>query len=329
MSQDRSMQGQVILTGGAGFIGSCFLWKLNDVGITDIIVVDALDSLLKEKNLAGKRFTDFIDKDDFLSQLSRKRFSGVRYIVHMGACSSTILDDPEIYRRDNLEYSKSLGVWAYERKIRYLYASSAATYGDGAQGFDDSDQVTPRLAPLNLYGRSKQDFDLWVLSQGLQRVFAGFKFFNVFGPNEYHKGPMRSIICKNYHSIEQEGKIRLFKSYKPEYEDGGQKRDFIYVKDAVDVMYYFFTHPAVSGIFNVGTGCARTWNDLARAIFRAQGKPAVIEYIGMPPELRSRYQYFTQATVEKLRHAGYQRPFTSLEDAVLDYARYLKADAHL
>jgi ADP-L-glycero-D-manno-heptose 6-epimerase len=329
MNKSDLKRAGVVLTGGAGFIGSCFLWKLNQEGITDVLVVDEMDAELKRKNLEGKRFVEFIDKDEFLPRLSDAKFSGVKTIVHMGACSSTILNDPEVYRRDNLEYSKTLGTWARERRAKYLYASSAATYGDGSKGFDDDDRMTPSLEPLNLYGRSKQDFDLWVLAHGLQQEFTGFKFFNVFGPNEYHKGEMRSVICKNFHIAEKEGRIKLFKSYRPEYEDGGQKRDFVYVKDVVDIMYFFFTHPEKSGIYNVGTGHARTWNDLARAIFAAQGKEPVIEYIGMPETLKSRYQYFTEAKTDKLKAAGYTKPCRTLEEAVRDYAGYLKSDAHL
>jgi ADP-L-glycero-D-manno-heptose 6-epimerase len=245
-------------------------------------------------------------------------------IIHMGACSSTTLQDAQYFQENNFEYTRALAQWALKHKVRFIYASSAATYGDGSIGYADDDQTIRQCAPLNLYGESKQKFDEWVLDNGVGDKVVGLKFFNVFGPNEYHKGDMRSVVAKAYKQVKTEGKIRLFKSYKDEYLDGEQKRDFIYVKDAVGVVIFFLDNPQVNGIFNVGTGNARTWNDLANALFDALGKKPQIEYIEMPQVLRDKYQYFTQAKMSKLQKQGYTKPFTSLEESVSDYARYLE-----
>lgn len=319
----------IILTGGAGFIGSCFLWRLNQEGIYDIIVVDNLEGGLKWKNLLGKRFLDFIHKDDFLGLLEEDKIKGVKKIIHLGACSSTVLDNPNYFLKNNYEYSKRLAIWALDRKVHFIYASSAATYGDGKMGYDDDERILPRLRPLNMYGYSKHLFDLWLWQSGLTRRVVGLKFFNVFGPNEYHKGEMASLICRNYQAISAGAPFRLFKSYNPEYKDGQQKRDFIYVKDAVDVLFYFYRHPDKRGIYNLGTGKAHSWNELAEALFEALGRPPFIEYIEMPAYLRQQYQYFTQAKMEKLRKAGYRKAFTPLKDAVSDYISYLKDNAYL
>ena len=320
----------IIVTGGAGFIGSCFLLRLNQEGIDDILVVDNLSSAPdKERNLNGKKFTDYLDKSDFLTLVQKNKLPKTDSVVHMGACSSTILTDEEYYMENNYEYSKTLAGWALNGKIPFLYASSAATYGDGAFGYSDSDENTRRLKPLNLYGFSKHIFDLWVLDNGLVDKVTGIKFFNVFGPNEYHKDQMKSVICKAFPEVKGEGKIKLFKSYNEEYGDGDQKRDFIYIKDAVEVMYYLFSNPAVTGIFNLGTGKARSWNDLAKAMFKALGKEPVIEYIDMPEALRERYQYFTEADMSKLYEAGCNHAFSSLEASVKDYIGYLKKKAYL
>ncbi|HSV43884.1 MAG TPA: NAD-dependent epimerase/dehydratase family protein, partial [Candidatus Bathyarchaeia archaeon] len=205
----------------------------------------------------------------------------------------------------------------------------ASTYGDGTFGYDDDEAKIPQLQPLNLYGWSKQKFDCWVLEQGVRDQVVGLKFFNVFGPNEYHKGEMRSVINKAYPVVAKEGKISLFKSYRPDFADGEQKRDFIYIRDAVDVVIFFYEHPDIHGIYNVGTGVARSWNDLAKAMFVAAGKPVHIDYIEMPVSLREHYQYFTQASVDKLRHVGFKSAFMSLEDAVKDYVRYLSTNSYL
>jgi ADP-L-glycero-D-manno-heptose 6-epimerase len=247
----------------------------------------------------------------------------------MGACSSTLVTDSVYLLSNNYEYSKKLARWAFKHKIPFLYASSAATYGDGQFGYDDSNENTLRLKPLNMYGQSKQLFDLWILNNGHENKVTGLKFFNVFGPNEYHKEEMRSVICKNFLKITKGSPMQLFKSYNPDYRDGEQKRDFIYVKDAVEVMYYFFTHPDKIGIFNLGSSTARTWNDLARAMCLASGKTPQIEYIDMPEAIREKYQYFTKAKMNKLKQAGCRYSFRTLESAISDYAGYLKEGAYL
>ncbi|MFA5143303.1 MAG: ADP-glyceromanno-heptose 6-epimerase [Candidatus Omnitrophota bacterium] len=314
----------VVLTGGAGFIGSCFLWKLNKEGIDNIVVVDNLGTSEKWRNLTGKRFSDYIQKDDFLKVLSADKIRNVSAVVHLGACSSTTLTDAAYYIRNNYEYSKTIAVWARRHGARFIYASSAATYGSGAEGYDDSEATLYNLKPLNMYGYSKHLFDMWALNNGMLKETAGIKFFNVFGPNEYHKGEMMSVICKRFKDVRDKGVIRLFKSYNSDYRDGEQQRDFIYVKDAVKVLYHFFTHPRLNGIFNLGSGTARSWNDLAHAMFSALEKKPRIEYVEMPEEIKPKYQYFTEARMNKLRKAGYRAGFTSLEEAVKDYAIYLK-----
>ncbi|MBU0683461.1 MAG: ADP-glyceromanno-heptose 6-epimerase [Candidatus Omnitrophota bacterium] len=318
----------IVLTGGAGFIGSCFLKKLNDAGIDNIIVVDDLDSSSKWKNLLGKKFRDYVQKDEFISKIETHKMPTPECVVHMGACSSTTLTDAGYYIKNNYEYSKILAEWALTQKASFLYASSAATYGAGIFGYSDNDENTRIQKPLNMYGYSKQLFDLWILNSGLADQVTGFKFFNVFGPNEYHKGDMRSIVCKNFSKVRNEGKIELFKSYREEYADGGQKRDFIYVKDAIDVMYYFFCRPDNTGIYNLGTGTARTWNDLAKAMFSALSKKPVIKYIDMPETLQSKYQYFTSADMFKLRKTGCMIEFRSLEESVKDYVGYLQEEKY-
>lgn len=324
------MSKTIILTGAAGFIGSCYLWKLNQEGLTNIILVDEKLSAAKEKNLAGKRYKDFIEKDTFLDLIKEDKIAGdIEALVHMGACSSTTLNDAEYFHKNNTQYSIELAKWAVAKKIRFIYASSAATYGDGSCGYSDEDEVTRKLKPLNLYGQSKQMFDLWVLDNKLQNCVVGLKFFNVFGPNEYHKGEMMSVIVKSFDKILLEKKIRLFKSYKPEYKDGEQKRDFIYVKDAVEVMDYFFQNHDKNGIFNVGTGRAQSWNKLAYALFAALKIKPNIEYFEMPQELRDKYQYFTQAELSKLRRTGYTKEFLHLEEAIKDYVDYLIKKAYL
>ncbi len=316
----------IVVTGAAGFIGSCLVAELNSRGRYDLIVVDHLtgDDDPKKKNLAAKRYQRYYDKAEYLKLLKRDQFDfDVECILHMGACSSTTLADADYFQKNNFEYTCTVAQWALNNDARLIYASSAATYGDGHLGYSDDESLIPKLKPLNLYGESKQKFDEWVLENHYQSKMAGLKFFNVFGPNEYHKADMRSVVSKAYDRVVAEGKMSLFKSYDPRYKDGEQKRDFIYVKDAVDVVMFFMEHPEINGIFNLGTGQARTWNDLALSLFTAVGKPAKIDYIEMPEILRGRYQYFTQADMTKLRQAGYTKAFTSLEDAVKDYCNYL------
>ena len=314
----------IILTGGAGFIGSCFLWKLNSHGISNILLVDHLDSSDKWRNLLGKRFHDYLQREDFLPYLESSKLPEVTHIVHMGACSSTLMTDGAHLIQNNYEYSKRLAIWATSRNVPFLCASSAATYGDGASGYDDARDATFNLKPLNMYGYSKHLFDLWILANGLSDKVTGLKFFNVFGPNEYHKGDMRSLICKAFKTVKDSGSMKLFRSYRSDCEDGEQKRDFVYVKDAVEVMYYFYLNPDKTGIYNLGSGAARSWNDLSRALFHALGKQPQIEYIDMPDALRRKYQYFTEAKLDKLRDSGCDAHFRNLEDAVADYAVYLE-----
>jgi len=320
----------IILTGGAGFIGSCLLTRLNEAGLKDIIIVDHIDqNPFKKKNLAGKKYREYYDKTDFLKKILGHQIPGkTECLIHMGACSSTLVEDPEYYRQNNFEYTRHLAQWALENQCRFIYASSAATYGDGRFGYNDTDDVTRQLIPLNHYGRSKHEFDLWILDNHLADRFVGLKFFNVYGPNEYHKDQMRSVILKSYPRVSREGKMALFRSYRPEYQDGEQKRDFIYVKDAVDIVMHFWQHAELHGIYNVGTGQAQSWNQVARALFQACGQQVDIEYIDMPEPLRNQYQYFTQADIVKLRQSGYQKAFTSLNAAVEDYVGYLNEKRH-
>jgi len=317
---------KIIVTGGAGFIGSCLVAGLNARGYNDIIVVDHWDEEgLKRRNLTGKKYIAYYDKAEFLKLvLSGNAPEDVDGIFHMGACSSTTGLDRDYYMKNNFEYSCVMAKWADGLGARFIYASSAATYGDGENGYSDAPDSIARCRPLNFYGESKQLFDEWIIKNGLYGRVAGLKFFNVFGPNEYHKGDMRSVIAKAYDRVVSEGKMILFKSCRSDYSDGEQKRDFIYVKDVVAVMLFLMQNSSVNGIYNVGSGHARTWNDLASALFSAVGKPRVIEYIPMPEILRSKYQYFTQADMSRLCQAGWNGPGMSLEDAVKDYVLYLK-----
>jgi len=320
----------IVVTGAAGFIGSCIVAKLNECGFEDIICVDHFHDGVKEKNLKNKKYAQYLDKKDFLDLVKQDNLdSRITCIIHMGACSSTTLQDAQYFDENNYEYTRTLAKWALDHNVRFIYASSAATYGDGSSGYKDDDETTRQCAPLNLYGESKQKFDQWVLDEGVTDKVVGLKFFNVFGPNENHKGDMRSVVAKAYQLVADKGQMSLFKSYNPEYGHGEQKRDFIYVKDAVDIVLFFKDNPQITGIFNVGTGEARTWNDLAESLFTAVGKQPVIEYIEMPEVLKKRYQYYTQADMAKLRNAGYNKPFTKLEDAVSDYVQYLANDRYL
>jgi ADP-L-glycero-D-manno-heptose 6-epimerase len=326
----------IIVTGAAGFIGRNVVAELNRRGEEELILVDELGvskpgEAEKWKNLVGLRYEDIVAPEEFLGLLEDGAYADARAVIHLGACSSTTERDADFLLRNNYQYTRVLCNWAMEHEARFVYASSAATYGDGAQGYDDADAVTPTLRPLNMYGYSKQMFDEWALKHGLLDRIVGLKYFNVFGPYEDHKGEMRSVVVKSYEQIRSTGAVKLFKSYKPEYKDGEQKRDFIYVQDAVDVTLHFALQAADApgGLFNCGTGQARTWVDLARAVFGAMDVPEKIEFIDMPKELQGKYQYFTQAKTEKLRAAGYAKPFTSLEDGVREYVEgYLaKRDA--
>ena len=322
----------IVVTGGAGFIGSAFVWKLNREGIDDIVIVDRLGTSEKWKNLVNLRFIEYIKKDDFLQMIYADQVPfKASAVIHMGACSSTTERDADYLWMNNYLYTCRLADWALRNQVRFIYASSAATYGDGTRGFADDDARIPGLRPINMYGYSKQVFDLWVLKQQAEKKMAGIKFFNVFGPNEYHKGDMASVIFKSFNQIRETGRVRLFKSYRKEYGDGEQVRDFVYVKDCVDILWWLLEHVEVNGIFNLGTGKARSWNDLVRAVFAAMGMKPEVEYIDMPPGLSGQYQYFTEAKMDKLRATGCPLAFRSLEDAVRDYvANYLqKSDPRL
>lgn len=321
----------IIVTGGAGFIGSAIIAALNGRDINDILVVDHLGRSDKWKNLRSLSFADYVEKDDFLKMISQGGLDfPVEAIFHLGACSSTTETDCSYLLRNNYEYSKVLASWATENHIRFIYASSAATYGDGSRGFVDNQNKISELEPLNMYGYSKQMFDLWARRTGLLGKIVGVKYFNVYGPNEYHKGDMRSFVLKAFYQIQQGGKVQLFKSHKPDFGDGQQMRDFVYIKDAVNMTLFFYYNPNINGIFNIGTGQAQTWNDLAKAVFNAMGKPVNIEYIDMPEHLRGKYQYFTQADINKIRQAGFKDKITPMDEAVRnDVQEYLAKEAHL
>lgn len=310
----------IIVTGGAGFIGSAIVSALNARGIEDIIIVDRLGCNLRWKNLVNLTFADYIDKDDFLQLALENRIAPpVKAVFHLGACTDTTETDADYLIKNNYEYTKLLARWAVDSKVRFIYASSAATYGDGSQGFNDNEDEIEKLKPLNMYGYSKQLFDLWAKRTGMLDKIAGLKYFNVFGPNEYHKADMRSFVLKAYEQINSTGKVRLFKSCNPKYKDGEYVRDFIYIKDAVDMTLYFLDNPRLDGLYNIGTGKTRTWNDMVKACFAAMNKEPNIEFIDMPENLQKQYQYFTEADITKLHKSGYKTPITPLEDSIKDY----------
>ena len=321
----------IIITGGAGFIGSAIVAQLNSRGVNDILIVDILGDDEKWKNLRKLSYVDYVEADDFLDMLTAGEVDWpVEAVFHMGACSDTTEQNCTYLVNNNYEFSKLVANWAVEAGARFIYASSAATYGDGSKGFADDEKKLSELVPLNMYGYSKHMFDMWAKRAGLLDKIVGLKYFNVFGPNEYHKADMRSFVIKAFEQINSRGSVGLFKSYLDEYADGEQQRDFLYIKDAVDMTLFFMDNPKVNGIFNIGTAKARTWNDLVTATFAAMGKEANIEYIEMPEILRSKYQYFTQADISKLRKAGYAKELTSLEDAIKDYVQnYLINDDYL
>ena len=315
------MSRKSVVTGGAGFIGRHTVAELNARGEDNILIVDQLGTGEKWRNLQGLRFDDYLEKDAFRERVRADRLDGVRAIVHLGACSATTERDASYLMDNNYRVTRELCEWCLTHGARFVYASSAATYGDGQLGYSDDDFVTPQLQPLNAYGYSKQAFDSWALRKGLFSMIAGLKYFNVYGPYEAHKGDMRSMVHKAYGQIVDTGTVRLFKSYRPDYGDGEQVRDFVFVRDAVDMTLYFVEHPEASGLFNCGTGQARSWNDLARAVFAALGREPQITYIDMPLELRAQYQYHTAAQMEKARAAGYRQAFTSLEEGIRQYVQ--------
>ena len=308
-----------IVTGASGFIGSNIVSTLNAQGEDHILAVDILGKDEKWKNLVGLRYTDYVEADAFRLALHQDTLEKVDAVFHMGACSSTTETDASYLADNNYRFTRELCEWCLRNDVRFIYASSGATYGDGSLGYSDDDEMTGKLKPLNMYGYSKHMFDLWALRNNLQNEIVGLKFFNVYGPREDHKGDMRSVVHKAFGQIQQTGVVKLFKSYLPEYKDGEQVRDFVYVKDAVEVCLHFARNQRASGIFNVGTGTCRTWLDLARATFAAMGREPKIEFIEMPASLRAKYQYRTEADISKLRQAGFDQPMTTLEDGVRDY----------
>jgi ADP-L-glycero-D-manno-heptose 6-epimerase len=316
-------RGTIVVTGGAGLIGSALVWALNRRGLDDILVVDRLDESEKWKHLVPLRFADYVDADEFEARaMDGDDFGGVETIFHLGACSATTERDADFLTRNNYEYTKHLAAWAVERDIRFVYASSAATYGAREENLSDSADLHS-LRPLNMYAYSKHLFDLYAERNGFADTVCGIKYFNVFGPNEDHKGSMRSLVDKAFGQIRETGSVKLFKSYRAEFRDGEQRRDFIYVKDAVDMTLHL-AECGAGGLFNVGSGIAQTWLDLVRPIFRALDAPERIEFVEMPEELRGKYQYSTCATIDRLRATGYDRPIGALADAVTDYvANYL------
>ncbi|NTV82698.1 MAG: ADP-glyceromanno-heptose 6-epimerase [Bacteroidales bacterium] len=310
---------KIVVTGAAGFIGSCLVGKLNNKGYKDIVLVDDFTRHEKESNYTRKAFLEKVERDHFHNWLE-SHASEVEFVFHLGARTDTTGQDKSVFDTLNLNYSKMVWKACTRHGIRMLYASSAATYGMGENGYSDDHQLVEKLIPLNLYGESKNDFDKWVLAQSETPPFwTGMKFFNVYGPNEYHKGRMASVIFHAYQQIRTTGMVKLFRSHRPDFKDGEQLRDFIFVKDVVDVLFFLMRRGNKSGIYNLGTGKARTFLDLARATFHAMDIPENIVYIDTPEDIRQKYQYFTEARMDKLRSAGYDEAFYTLEEGVEEY----------
>jgi ADP-L-glycero-D-manno-heptose 6-epimerase len=326
----------LVITGGGGFIGSVFAARLNEAGRDDLVIVDRFGSGEKWRNIARRGFCDILAPEELSGWLDQ-RAGEVEAVFHLGATSATTVRDADAVIANNITYSIALWRWCARTGTRLLYASSAATYGDGSAGFSDDGNIAAlkRLRPLNLYAWSKHAFDLWAAREALAGrappFWAGLKFFNVFGPNEYHKGEMASLVAKNYRAIAAGEPIRLFKSHRPDYADGEQRRDFVYVKDCAEAMLWLWERGRDSGLYNIGTGRARSFRELMEAVGRACGEAPKIDYVAMPPAMLPNYQYLTEARIEKLRAAGYAPPFTPLEDAVADYvAEHLaKRDPYL
>lgn len=322
----------IIVTGGAGFIGSALVWALNERGKTDILIVDELDHEEKEHNIGHLQYEELVGIKGFREKLLAGEYDGsdIEGVLHMGAQSATTETNWDYLLDNNVEYSQDIIRWCYDKDIRCIYASSGATYGDGSKGYSDDHDYFEELEPLNLYGKSKLDVDIWARDGGYLERVVGLRFFNVFGPNEWHKEDMRSVICKKYPEIAAGESMKLFKSDNPDYEDGGQMRDFVYIKDVLEATLYVYDSPEIAGVFNVGTGKARSWNDVAQAMFTALDKDENIEYINMPDTLKSKYQYFTEADTSKLEAVGYSKGFRSLEESISDYLQnHLMPHHHL
>jgi ADP-L-glycero-D-manno-heptose 6-epimerase len=318
-------KGRTVVTGAAGLIGSALVWELNRHGVKDAIVVDRLGRSEKWRHLVPLHFSEYLEAEEFYPRIAENpgAFGPISEVYHLGACSATTERDATYLIANNYRTTQDLALWALARDARFVYASSAATYG--SRETDLREDLDPHsLSPLNMYGYSKHLFDLWARNEGILDRMVGLKFFNVYGPNEDHKGDMRSVVAKAYEQITENGVVKLFESYRPGIRDGEQTRDFLYVKDAVAIALHLGRSPLAKGLYNVGGGVARTWNDLAAAIFTALERPKNIVYIPMPDALRGKYQYRTEATVDKLRASGYTAPFISLEEGVWDYiCRYL------
>jgi len=320
----------IVVTGGAGFIGSAIVWELNRRGEKKIVIVDELGTDEKWKNLVGLQFEDFVNKQKFIDSINNGPIINADAIIHMGANSSTTEKDADHLFNNNYLYTKTLTEFSLKNNIRFIYASSAATYGDGSLGFNDDESKCDILRPLNMYGYSKSMFDIWAVNQDVFSKIVGLKYFNVFGPNEYHKGDMRSVVHKAFGQVRDTEKVQLFKSGNPKYKDGEQMRDFIYVKDAVNMTLHFLDNKKINGLFNIGAGHARTWNDLVTALFKAMEKPVNIEYIDLPDHLADKYQYFTEANLSKLKSSGYKKEIASLENGINDYVKnYLLSKMYL